>query len=53
MEHTNNNNNNNQSVNNNNRMLDTKSFHVNEYVFIRNMPKRFYMNKEENVKNII
>ena len=47
---THSNNNNNQSSNNNNRMLDIKSFHVNEYVFIRNMPRRFYKDKEENVK---
>jgi len=31
-------------------MLDIKSFHVNEYVFIRNMTRRFYKDKGENVK---
>jgi hypothetical protein len=42
--------NNNQLSNNNNSMLNIKSFHVNEYVFIRHMPRRFYKDKEENVK---
>ena len=42
----NNRNNNQQS----NRALDIKSFEVNEYVFITNMPRRFYKDKEENIK---
>ena len=43
-------NNNKQDSNNNNQALNIKSYEVNQYVFITNMPRRFYKDKAENIK---
>jgi hypothetical protein len=40
----------NNNSNNNNQALNVKSYEVNQYVFITNMPRRFYKDKTENIK---